>query len=545
MKNLTLLSLITSFIFLHTSCKMEQKADFIGYNGNIYTVDSLFTKAEAFAIKDGKFIDVGTNDKILSKYKVDPKTGVKKDFKGATIYPGFQDSHCHIYGLGSMLNYVNLKGVKSFQCIIDSLVLYKEKNPDAKFIIGEGWDQNLWETKEFPNNAKLNELFPDIPIVLTRIDYHASLVNDAAIKKAKIDPKEFNKQYPGIFLENICEEIKNAVIEYTEEDIAKAILDAQKECFKNGLTSVCSEEDITTIRIMDSLVKSGEYILKTDIWLSASKDGMAQITAPYKNNNIKVETLKLYADGALGSRGATLLEPYQDNPNNTGIDVTQEQEFRDLCKWAYEHNLKVATHAIGDRANRRTLDIYIEFINKARETNPKANLNWRIEHSQIVNKDDINKFGKYSIIPSVQPTHCTSDMFWAQSRLGNRIADGYKYKSLLKENGWIPSGTDFPIEEVNPFFTFFAAVFRKNINLEPSEGFQSGEALTRQEALRSMTIWGAKVTQEENKKGSIEVGKEADFIVCDIDILNAKEKEILGAKINSTYLNGKLVWQRL
>ncbi len=539
MKRISLgLLFLLAILILCTKCKMKQRADFIGYNGKIYTIDSSFTIAEAFAVKDGKYIGIGTNSDIFENFYTCGKV-ILKDFKGAPIYPGFQDSHCHLFGLGSMLSYVNLRGLTSYESIIDSLVSYRANNPDVKFIIGDGWDQNLWEIKEFPDNKRLNELFPDIPVVLTRIDYHASIVNDVAINKAVIPDAKIGK-IRGLFFGYICEEIKNAVLEYNNEDIAKYILLAQQECFKHGLTSVCTEEESKVIDVITSLINENKFILKADIWLSATKDGMEKYNVPFHHKNIKVETIKLYADGALGSRGATLIHPYSDDKLNSGKEVTSEQEFRDMCQWAYDNKFKVATHAIGDMANRRTLDIYGEFFNLN-----QSKLNWRIEHAQIIDKEDLNKFSEYGVIPSIQPTHCTSDMFWAVERLGDRIESAYIYQSLLKQYGWLPSGTDFPIEGVNPIYTFYAAVYRKNIDMQPEAGFQMQEALSKEDAIRSMTIWGAKATQEEDIKGSIELGKYADFVVLDTDLMIANEKEILGAKVNSTYLNGILVWEKL
>ena len=489
-------------------------------------------------------------------FRSTPNKGNKIDFNGDAVYPGFQDSHCHLFGLGSMLGYVNLRGLTSYESILDSLSNYYKNNPNVNFIIGDGWDQNLWEIKRFPSNKELNSMFQHIPVVLTRIDYHASIANQAAINKANISENEFGRKYDkswaklengkftGLFFENICEYIKNEVAQYNIDDISKALLMAQEECFKYGLTSVCTEEDINTIRVMDSLVNNGEFMLKSDIWLSCTDQGLKTMNKPYHNKNLKVETLKLCADGALGSRGATLLEPYSDDKTNLGIEVTSADEFKQMCQWAYDNGFKVATHAIGDSANRRTLDIYGEFYKYNKTKEPYRSLNWRIEHSQIVNKEDISKFKEYEIIPSVQPTHCTSDMLWAGERLGDRLKDAYIYKSLLQQNGWLPTGTDFPIEEVNPINTFYAAVYRKNNNFVPEDGFQMSEALSKEDALRSMTIWGAKATQEENKKGSIEKGKDADFIILSCDIMQVNEKEILGANVNSTYLNGKLVWNK-
>lgn len=535
---------------LITSCQMKQQVDFIGYNGVVYTVDSTFANVQAFAVKDGCFVETGTTDAILSKYKVAVQNDTTYvDFKGAAVYPGLNDSHCHIYGLGRSLQNVNLRGTTSFEQILEKLQAAYRENPNRSFLVGDGWDQNLWPVKEFPTNEKLNELFPDIPVVLSRIDFHASIVNQAAIDKLELKVSDLgtkynraeavvkNGKFTGVFLENMCDLFKGSTImTYSAADVRNLILTAQQECFKYGLTSVGTEEGYDRLKVFDSLVNEGALKLKIDAWLSASADAFEHCKAPFANKNLKVTSLKLYSDGALGSRGATLLVPYSDDPKNSGIDVCTPEQFRSYCQWAYDRGFKVATHCIGDRANRQTLDIYGEFARKATESGTK--LWWRIEHSQIVHPDDITKFKEYSVIPSVQPTHCTSDMFWADERLGERIKDAYRYKTLLAQNGWLPSGTDFPIEEVNPIYTFFAAVYRKNLAFEPAEGFQMEEALTKEEALRSMTIWGAKATGEEAVKGSIEAGKAADFIVTDRDFMTVPEREVPNTKVTATYLNG-------
>ncbi len=539
-------------------CNMKQQVDFIGYNGVVYTVDSAFTKAQAFAVKDGRFVEAGTNDAILSKYKV-ASSGSKDnggdnfvDFQGAAVYPGLNDSHCHIYGLGRSLQNVNLRGTTSFGQILEKLQAAYKENPNRSFLVGDGWDQNLWPVKEFPLNTKLNELFPDIPVILSRIDFHAVIVNQAAIDKLGIKVSDMGKKYnkaeaivrngkfTGVFMENMCDVFKGGIMKYSASDIREILLAAQRECFKYGLTSVGAEEDYNRLQIMDSLVNEGALKLKIDAWLTSSDECLKNYDAPYTNKNLKITTLKLYSDGALGSRGASLLAPYSDDPGNSGIDVSTPEQFRKLCRWAYDRGFKVATHSIGDKANRRTLDIYGEFAREAKEKGKE--LWWRIEHSQIVNEADINKFGEYRVIPSVQPTHCTSDMFWAAERLGDRIKDAYRYKTLLSQHGWLPSGTDFPIEEVNPVYTFFAAVYRKNLNFLPDNGFQTDEALTKEETLRSMTIWGAKATGEEREKGSIEAGKYADFVVADRDFMTIPEKDVPAVAIISTYLNGEKVY---
>ena len=524
------------------SCDMKQSVDFIGHNGVVYTVDSAFTIVEAFAVKDGIFIETGSSETILSKYKSKNIC----DFNGAPVYPGFNDTHCHTYLTGIDLMSVDLRNASSFDEILERLEKAAEQNPDASCLVGNGWDQNLWEDKSFPNNKKLDELFPKMPVVLNRIDQHAVIVNRAAIEMAglseddkNIDPlkalKE-NGKFTGVFLEDLCNTISSAVIQYTAADLRKIFTLAQNECFKYGLTSVCEPGlDPLALKVLDSMVTEGKIKLRMDVWATPTDEFKEKYPAPYKNRNMNVSAIKLFRDGALGSRGALLLKDYSDDKGNTGISMESLDQFRSQCKWAYEHGFRVATHCIGDRANREALDIYGEFLKG------KNNLAWRIEHAQIVEKEDLPKFGQFSIIPSVQPTHCTSDMLWADERLGERIKNAYAYRELLGQLGWIPTGTDAPIESCNPIYTFFAAVYRKNLDFVPEGGFQMENSLTKEQALRSMTIWAAKSTLEDDVKGSIEAGKYADFVVTDKDFMNLPEKEVPSTKIEATYLGGEKV----
>lgn len=524
--------------------KMNNSADLIGYNGKIYTVDSSFSMAEAFAVKDGKFIAVGKTEDILKKYKASKMV----DFKGAAVYPGLNDAHCHLFEMGKDQSYVDLRGSKSFDEVIERLKKYYSSHPDRKFIIGSGWDQNLWSVQEFPTNEKLNKAFPKVPVVLSRIDFHAVVANQAAIDVVGIKPEgknylrseaKFAKdgKFTGVFMENLCVEFKDKVEIYSRKDLEDVMLAAQKKCFENGLTSVCdAEEDYFVIELMDSLVKAGRLSLKIDAWPLPTEENFKNLTKPFRHKNLSVGTFKLYRDGALGSRGALLYEPYSDDKSTKGLEYYPLETYRKYCKWCYDHGFRVATHCIGDAANGQALKVYAEFLKG------KNNRGWRIEHAQIVDDRDIDMFSKYSIIPSVQPTHCTSDMLWATERLGKRMKNGYRYKDLLHQLGWIPSGTDFPIESVNPIYTFFAAVYRKNLDFVPAGGFQMENALTKEEALRSMTIWGAKSTFEDKVKGSIEPGKDADFVTTDRDFMQVPEKQVPATKVTGTWLNGAKVF---
>ena len=345
----------------------------------------------------------------------------------------------------------------------------------------------------------------------------------------------------GVLIDNAKELVFNQIPAPSLELKTKALLEAQKNCFAVGLTSVTdcglSKE---VIMLIDSLQKKGELRMRINAMMEPSNENLEYFlkSTPYKTDLLQVNTIKLYADGALGSRGAYLLEDYSDDPGNRGLLMNKESYFDEICQQAYKAGFQVATHCIGDGANRFILNIYAKFL-KARNDR-----RWRIEHVQVVHPDDMASFGKYSVIPSIQATHATSDMFWADERLGNeRLKTAYAYQQLLAQNGWLPNGTDFPIEDISPIKTFFASVFRTNSEGLPVGGFQIENALTREQALRSETIWAAKASFEETKKGSIEIGKMADFVVLDTDLMNCSTESILHTKVLKTILGGEVVFE--
>lgn len=525
------------------SCNMKTKADLIGINGVVYTVDSAFSIAEAFAVKDGKFVYVGTTKDVLDKYS----SSAMVDFEGKAVFPGLIDAHCHLLELGQNLMSADLKGCRSLGEVVERLKDFHEKHPNLDLITGAGWDQNLWPDKKMPDNALLNEAFPDIPVSLSRIDGHAVLANDAAIRLMGLDEADknldkgecrmINGHFTGIFMENMCVRFKTDLNPVKADSLGFTLLEAQKECFRNGLTSVCDAElEYGTLQALLSLAEDGSLVLKVDAWPLPTEENFEKVSKPFTFKNVKVDTYKLYRDGALGSRGSLLKEDYSDMPGHKGLEFYAYDRFRKYCQWCYDHGFRVATHCIGDGAVSSALDVYGEILKG------ENSLGWRIEHAQTVADEDLDRFRQYSVIPSVQPTHCTSDMFWAKERLGGRIRTAYRYKDLLGQLGWLPSGTDFPIESVNPIYTFFAAVFRKNLEFKPEEGFQMENALSKEEALRSMTIWAAKSTREDASKGSIEPGKAADFITTDIDFFTADEKKVPDTRVTGTWVNGLSVY---
>jgi predicted amidohydrolase YtcJ len=536
--------LLMSATILLAACNSHKaKVDLIVTNAKVYTVNNKFALAESFAILEGKFVAVGSNKEITGNYTADEVL----DLQGLPVFPGFYDAHCHFLGYGKGLMGVDLVGTKSIDEIIERVKAYAS-NTNQEWIVGRGWDQNDWDVKELPDNEKLSQAFPNRPVVLKRVDGHALLANHEALNRAgiklntTINGGKFIKKggkLTGVLVDNGMSLVYNAIPSATELEKEEALLLAQKNCFAVGLTSVADAglpyDDIIRIR---KLQESGKLKIRIHAMLSPTKDNLENFVkkGPVKTEKLSISCIKLFADGALGSRGALLLGPYSDDPENYGLLVDNIQFMKEICQMAYQYNFQVATHAIGDSANRLMLSIYSEFLKEANDRR------WRIEHAQIVNEKDFGLFRKYSIIPSVQPTHATSDMYWAGKRLGNeRLKNAYAYKTLLAQNGWFPSGSDFPVEDINPLFGFYAAVARMDQEYFPEGGFQAEEAVSKEDALRSITIWAAKSSFEENEKGSIEAGKFADFVVLEKNIMEIDIKETYAVKVKYTFVGGEKV----
>ena len=533
-------------VIIFTGCKMKEKADFILINGLVYTVDSAFTVKQAFAVTNGLFLATGTNEEILASFESD----LVIDAGGKPVFPGLIDGHCHFYGYAlNQHQAANLKGTHSFDEVLQLIKNYHEDHPYT-WILGRGWDQNDWEVKLFPDNIMLDQLFQENPVVLTRVDGHAVLANSIALSRAgitaqtKVDGGEVmlkNGKLTGILVDNAVDMMRRVIPEPEDPLKEQALLDAQMECFKVGLTSVVDAGlDFETIMMIDSLQQSGKLKMRINAMLSPTDRNINEFVekGAFRKESLTINSIKLYADGALGSRGALLLEPYSDDPGNSGLRMSPPDYFRGILTKAYEKGFQVNTHCIGDSANRMMLKLYGEILKGPNDRR------WRIEHAQVIHPDDFQLFAKFTIIPSIQSTHCTSDMPWAEARLGSdRVKGAYAYKKLLSQNGWLINGTDFPIEEINPLLTFYAAVARVSENGYPKGGYQMENALSREEALRSMTIWAAKGSFEEDIKGSIEPGKFADFIILDKDIMKVNLAEIPGIKVLKTYLNGDLVFE--
>jgi predicted amidohydrolase YtcJ len=535
-KLLAILAIVTIF-----SCEKEkEQADLIVTNANIYTVDEAFSKAEAFAIKDGKIIGVGSQKEIETKYQALDTINAE----GNTIVPGFIDAHCHFLRLGLDQQTVDLVGTTSFEEVVKRVLDFQNKE-NKEFILGRGWDQNDWEDKEFPNKKLLDRLYPNTPIALTRVDGHAILCNQAALDlgnvtiDSKIEGGELiieNGELTGVLVDNAENLVMNYWPKPTREEIVTSLLDAQKLCFDLGLTTVddagLGQE---AIQIIDSLQQSGDLKMRIYAMVAHSDKNLDYYLNKgiVKTDRLNVRSFKFYADGALGSRGAMLREPYSDKPGHLGLLVTDLQTFNKAAERIANSDFQMNTHAIGDSANHAVLQTYNKVLKGENDRR------WRVEHAQIVSPEDFDLYK--NVMPSIQPTHATSDMYWAEDRVGEeRIKGAYANKQLLEAYGKVALGTDFPVERVSPFLTFYAAVARQDLEQYPEGGFQMENALSREETLKGMTIWAAYSNFEENEKGSIEVGKFADFIILDKDIMTVDAKDIPNIKVLKTVVGGEV-----
>ena len=534
---------IFAILMLFIACKSRQQADAVYYNGKVYTVDSAFTVAEAFAVKDGKILATGSTRDMMA-YDSREET----DLQGASVYPGFYDAHCHFYGYGVDLNKINLTGTASFRAVLDTLVRYRNKT-FMGWLFGRGWDQNDWNGKEYPDRRQLDSLFPDVPVFLLRIDGHAALVNQAAMDRAGIRPgmkisggevEVKNGRLTGILIDNAVDSVKIKIPLPGRKMQTDALLQAEKNCFAVGLTTVADAGlDKDVILLVDSLQQSGALKMRYYAMISWNSENKAYFfkRGKIKTPSLTVSSFKVYADGALGSRGACLREPYSDRPGHYGFLLSPADSLEAAAMEIAAHGFQLNTHCIGDSAVRTLLNMYHHALQG------KTDQRWRIEHAQVLDPDAFDLFRNDGIIPSVQPTHATSDMYWAPDRLGpERIKGAYAYRRLKEAAGLIAAGSDFPVEDINPLYGFYAAVSRKDKKNFPEGGFQHEQALSREDALRAMTIWAAFSCFEEKEKGSLEAGKYADFVILKKDIMVLPEEELWQVNVSGTFVNGIKVY---
>jgi len=524
---------------------LSKKTNHILLNGKIaqFNNDSLYYIDGNISIVDGKIDSILTE--IPHHYNIESNI---TDLKGAYIYPGFIDAHAHFLYQGLALKSIDLSGTKSWKECVKIVEDFIKNNPNEKVYRGQGWDQNDWEIKEFPNNSSLEELSSN-PIILSRIDGHAILANSIALRQSKIDINSVikggeilkeNENLTGLLIDNAQSLL--SIAKPTNEEKSEALLAVQKKAFKYGLTGIheagLPSEDIILI---DELQKKKKLKMPLYVMVSESPSEMNFWikSGPLKTNLLDVRSFKFYSDGSLGSRGALMRESYSDRENHFGFEVRSTDYMKSAAERLYNNGWQMNTHSIGDSANSRMLTIYKLFIDPLK----KNDLRWRIEHAQVVHPDDRLNFG-LGIIPSVQPSHATSDMSWATDRLGpQRISYAYSYSSLRKSSGGIlPLGTDFPVESMNPLYTIYAAISRKSLDKGSKESFQIQEALTREQALIGMTRDAAYASFQEKEVGQIKVGMWANFSIFTSDIMKCPEDSIPKLKVSETWIHGEQVY---
>ena len=524
------------------SCSSPE-ADLIIHNAVVYTVNKDFEKATAVVVKNGKFIAVGGED-LVELYSA--KSIV--DLNGFPIYPGFIDAHCHFYNFGLLQQQLDLSGTKSFEEVIQRIAGYVESNPGVP-VLGQGWDQNTWEIKEYPTKEILDQRFPNELIAVKRVDGHALLVNQKVLDLAGINSStevdggvvvRVDGALTGVLIDNAMDSVYQALPKPTIKQQEEALLAAQKICFQNGLTTVDDAGlDKDQLELIESMHKRNILNIRVYGMISNTQKNLEYYLdkGPIKTERLNIRSVKVYADGALGSRGAALKKDYSDEKGNRGSFVTPVEEIEALAFILAKKGFQMNTHAIGDAANHEVLKAY----KKALTIDPDPR--WRIEHAQVVSEIDREFFGS-KILPSIQPTHATSDMFWADERLGEgRIKNAYAYKTLLDWSGRVALGTDFPVEHVSPLKTFYAAVARTTEKQLPLGGFQIEDGLTRMEALKGMTIWAAYANFEEEIKGSIEVGKMADMVILKEDIMKIDINTVTNIDVVATIVDGVMVYR--
>lgn len=527
-----------------TGCdQSKNEVDLIVFNARVYTADSAFSEAAAIAISDGVFVGVGTTEAIRNDY-VAPWL---LDAEGKTIVPGLIDAHCHFYGLGLNQENVDLTGTRSFGEILERLeASYRENNPG--YLMGRGWDQNDWEVKEFPDKSALDSLFPDIPVALVRIDGHALLANQKALDlggvtaETRVPGGEVllrDGQPTGLLVDTPMRLVLNQWPAPDRAAKIRALKEAETICFRNGLTTVNDAGlDREVIELIDSLQQAGELSIRVYAMVSNTPENLDHYLQAgiRKTDRLHVRSVKVYGDGALGSRGAAMKAPYSDHPGHFGAMITPAEELRELARRIAGAGYQMNTHAIGDSANIAVLRAYRGAL--ADIDDPR----WKVEHAQIVDTADFDLFSE-KILPSIQPTHATSDMYWAGDRIGpERMAGAYAFQHLLQASGLVALGTDFPVEQVNPMLTFYAAVARQDSQGYPEGGFQPVDALTREQALRGMTIWAAYSNFEEGEKGSIEPGKRADFTILSENLMEAEPSRLKDITVIHTFVDGLKVY---
>ena len=539
---------------LASQATQQAPADLIVTNARIYTVDESRPVVEAFAVRGGRIAFAGDARGALTLRG--PQTRVL-DLGGRTVIPGMVDAHGHVSGLGSALAIVDLTGASSYDEIIARVAAKARTVAPGVWVTGRGWDQNRWADTRFPSHEKLSAAVPNNPVLLERVDGHANLANKKAMEAAGVtaatkDPVGGRIEHladgtpSGVFVDNAQPITQRVVPAPSHDELKRQVQNAIAEAQRWGLTGVHDAgETQEVLDVFEELGKAGQ--LNTRMYAMIGDDSAtiarAMVRGPQSalyNGTLWIRSIKLYADGAMGSRGAAMLEPYADDPANIGLLKSTQAHLQAVSTAALRAGFQVCTHAIGDRGNRVALDAY----QAALAAVPVADHRFRIEHAQNLHYADIPRFAQLGVIPSMQPSHQSSDMYWVGTRLGaSRLVEAYPWRSLLNTGIVIPGGSDFPVERVNPLISFHAAVSRQDANNYPPGGWQPEQRMTREEALKSMTIWPAFAAFQEHELGSLTAGKYADFTVLDQDIMRAPVETILNTHVVSTWVGGKMVYE--
>lgn len=533
----------------------QHSADVIVHGGRIYTADAARPIVDAIAVRGGRIVFAG--DVNGARALAGASTRIV-DLAGRTVIPGMTDAHAHVVGLGDKLQSVDLVDTKSYDEVIARVVARAQNTPAGQWILGRGWDQNDWGNTNWPSHEALSRAVPNHPVMLTRVDGHAVLVNAAAMRAANLTRsttspaggeiiKDAQGSPSGVLVDNAENIVGRVVPNPTRAQVKEMISAAIAEMHRWGLTGVHDAgASAQTLELYEELGREGKLNIRLYAMIS---DHTPTITAWMQrgplvagyDGTLWVRSIKLYQDGALGSRGAALLEPYTDDARTNGLLVSPAQHIREVADRALAAGFQVNTHAIGDRGNRLVLDSY-EAALKAR---PTADHRFRVEHAQILHNDDIPRFAQLGVIPSMQASHQTSDMYWAGNRLGEgRLRGAYAWRSLINSNVIIPNGSDFPVEFVNPLISFKASVSRQDANNWPVGGWYPEQRMTREEALLSMSLWAAYAGFQEAELGSLTAGKRADFVILDRDIMRVPSEDILGTQVLSTWVGGRAVYER-